>query len=134
MEPIKKKKKLSVVEEESLLHNSLNKTSKETEKFNKLNKMVELEGAENLSDYECEDEDEGSNASDESYDDEFTCNANDVINFRLVRNENELELNQQIDINDVEHHKKLLDFHPQFSHQLFGEEEKIGMYHKYHFL
>ena len=85
--------------------------------------MVEEEGVEDLADYEEEDE----RRSNESDDDEMCVVANDVIHFRIVRNEGELDLNQQIDVNDIENTKRFLDFQPTFTHQLFGENEKIGM-------
>lgn len=126
-EPEKKKKKLSntVDNLSSSLgsSSSLNYTSAETKKFNKLNRMVEEEGVEDLADYEEEDE----RRSNESDDDEMCVVANDVIHFRIVRNEGELDLNQQIDVNDIENTKRFLDFQPTFTHQLFGENEKIGM-------
>ncbi|KAF0979971.1 hypothetical protein FDP41_001124 [Naegleria fowleri] len=127
-EPEKKKKKLSntVDNLSSSLgsSSSLNYTSAETKKFNKLNRMVEEEGVEDLADYEEEDE----RRSNESDDDEMCVVANDVIHFRIVRNEGELDLNQQIDVNDIENTKRFLDFQPTFTHQLFGENEKIEGY------
>ena len=130
MEPFKKKKKLSVtgtaINGEELVENNgntIHNTSQETKKFNKLNKMVELEGVEDLT--EKEEQDEASSSGSEN--DELCCSASDVIHFRLIKNESDIEQNQHIDTNDVEHHHRIMEFQPQFSYQLFGEDEKIGM-------
>ncbi|RWS00117.1 histone acetyltransferase type B catalytic subunit-like protein, partial [Leptotrombidium deliense] len=51
------------------------------------------------------------------YLDNFVCKANEVVFFKLVRNANDLE--EDISANT---------FHPEYSHQIFGDTESIFGY------